>query len=101
MRDEFAFIQIITPDHSGNKNFIFDVIVAQSVNWVFVLIENIELVTEYLNYLLRVGESNAKIVIVGSMTYHHDAPSTIQSATGIFGPFWEPIHRTIDVPEEG
>ena len=70
----------------------FNLLYSPGADWVFVLNEDTILDADCLKELINVGESDPLIGIVGPMVYHYDEPEIIQSAGGIFGPFWSAQH---------
>jgi GT2 family glycosyltransferase len=59
---------------------------------VFVLNEDTILATDCLSRLVKTGESDSTIGVVGPMVYHHNTPDVIQSAGGLLGSRWASIH---------
>jgi GT2 family glycosyltransferase len=73
----------------------------QGADWVFVLNEDTILAPDCLDHLIKVGECDDQIGIVGPMVYHHDEPDVIQSAGGKLGPNWESLHLAQNEPDRG
>ncbi len=105
IRSSFPGVQIIQLEenlgYAGNNNVGIQAALEEGADWVFVLNEDTVLDPECLSNLVKVGESDPKIGILGPMVYHHDEPEVIQSAGGIFGPYWESIHLAKNEPDKG
>jgi len=78
--------------YAGNNNVGVEEAIKQGADWVFVLNEDTILDPECLTELVKVGESDPKIGIVGPMVYHHNEPDVIQSAGGMLGKYWQSQH---------
>ncbi len=78
--------------YAGNNNIGIEAALAQGADWVFVLNEDTILDPECLSNLIKAGESDSQIGIVGPMVYHHNEPDIIQSAGGILSKRWDSIH---------
>lgn len=87
--------------YAGNNNVGIEIAMKQDADWVFVLNEDIVLDSECLAKLIEVGESDARIGILGPLVYHHDEPTVIQSAGGMLGEYWESIHLGKDDVDQG
>jgi GT2 family glycosyltransferase len=87
--------------YAGNNNVGIRAALDQGADWVFVLNEDTILAPDCIRHLIAVGESDARIGIVGPMVYHHDEPGVIQSAGGLLGSYWEGIHIAKDEPDIG
>lgn len=87
--------------YAGNNNVGIVEAVAQGAEWVFVLNEDTILAPDCLAEMVRVGESDPHIGIVGPMVYHHNEPEVIQSAGGALGPHWESRHIAQNEPDNG
>ncbi len=87
--------------YAGNNNVGIRTAVAQDAAWVFVLNEDTILAPDCLTNMIAVGESDPQIGILGPLVYHHDEPNIIQSAGGVFGPYWESIHLAQNEPDQG
>ena len=78
--------------YAGNNNVGIKEAIKQGADWVLVLNEDTILAPDCLAELIKVGESNSKIGIVGPMVYHHNEPGVIQSAGGMLGKYWQSQH---------
>lgn len=87
--------------YAGNNNVGIVEAVAQGAEWVFVLNEDTILDPDCLTEMVRVGESDPGIGIVGPMVYHHNEPAVIQSAGGSLGPNWESRHIAQNEADNG
>ncbi len=92
----FPDIQIINLienlGYAGNNNVGIVEAIKQGADWVLVLNEDTILDPGCLAELVKVGEDDPKIGIVGPMVYHHDEPDIIQSAGGMLGRYWQSQH---------
>ena len=78
--------------YAGNNNVGIEEAIKQGADWVLVLNEDTILDPGCLAELVKVGESDPKIGIVGPMVYHHNEPDVIQSAGGMLGKYWQSQH---------
>ncbi|HEX9373632.1 MAG TPA: glycosyltransferase family 2 protein, partial [Roseiflexaceae bacterium] len=105
IRSAFPAVQIIelseNRGYAGNNNVGIQAALDQGADWVFVLNEDTILDPQCLAHLCRVGESDARIGIVGPMVYHHDEPTVIQSAGGKLGRYWDSWHIAQNTPDTG
>lgn len=96
IEEQYPEVQIISLEdnrgYAGNNNVGIDAALTQGADWVFVLNEDIILAPDCLDELIKVGESNPKIGIVGPLVYHDDEPEIIQSAGGVIDNFWQSMH---------
>lgn len=105
IRTGFPAVHIISltsnRGYAGNNNVGIEAAMGIGADWVFVLNEDTVVDAACLEHLVRIGESDPQIGIVGPMVYHHDEPDVIQSAGGLLGPTWESIHAGRDEPDRG
>ncbi len=105
IHDAFPEVQIISLEenlgYAGNNNAGIQAALDQGAEWVFVLNEDTVLERECLMHLIKVGESDENIGILGPMVYHHAEPHVIQSAGGLFGARWEAYHLAKDEEDSG
>lgn len=87
--------------YAGNNNVGIRKALAEGAEWVFVLNEDTVLDPMCLGHLIAVGESDARIGIVGPLVYHHDEPGIIQSAGGGMSTRWEGFHHGQNEPDRG
>ncbi len=87
--------------YAGNNNVGIVLALSRGADWVFVLNEDTVVDPDCLAELVRVGEGDEKVGIVGPMVYHYGKPWVIQSAGGKFGLCWESIHIARDEPDVG
>ena len=96
IRSAFPAVQILelteNLGYAGNNNVGINAALEQGADWVLVLNEDTMVGPECLAELVRVGESDPRIGIVGPMVYHHSEPTVIQSAGGRLGRNWESQH---------
>jgi len=96
VRSAFPDVQIINLNvnlgYAGNNNVGIEEAIKQGANWVLVLNEDTILDPDCMTELIKVGESDPKIGIVGPMVYHHNEPNVIQSAGGVLGKYWQSQH---------
>lgn len=78
--------------YAGNNNVGIAEAVTQGADWVLVLNEDTILAPDCFKHLSAVGESDARIGIVGPLVYHADEPRVIQSAGGQLDVHWNSIH---------
>jgi len=78
--------------YAGNNNVGIEEAIKRGADWVLVLNEDTILDPDCLTELVKVGENDPKIGIVGPMVYHYDEPNIIQSAGGILGKYWQSRH---------
>jgi GT2 family glycosyltransferase len=87
--------------YAGNNNVGIKIAMEMGADWVFVLNEDTVLDENCLACLVEAAESDPKIGIAGPMVYHFDEPEYIQSAGGMFGPYWQSMHLSKDEPDRG
>lgn len=87
--------------YAGNNNVGIVEAMAQEAAWVFVLNEDTILAPDCLAEMVRIGESDPRIGIVGPMVYHYDEPQVIQSAGGALSANWESCHIAQNEPDTG
>jgi len=96
IRSSFPDMQIINLTenlgYAGNNNVGIEEAIKRGADWVLVLNEDTILDPGCLAELVKVGESDPKIGIVGPMVYHHNEPGVIQSAGGVLGKYWQSQH---------
>jgi GT2 family glycosyltransferase len=87
--------------YAGNNNVGLRSALDQDAAWVFVLNEDTIVHADCLAELVRVGESDGRIGVVGPLVYHHSEPGVIQSAGGELGARWESRHAGQNEPDTG
>jgi len=87
--------------YAGNNNVGIAYALDQGADWIFVLNEDTVLAPDSLEMLVKAGESDPEIGIVGPMVYHYHTPDVIQSAGGVLGPYWDSIHLGRDQKDRG
>jgi GT2 family glycosyltransferase len=96
IRSAFPNVQIINLTknlgYAGNNNVGIEEAIKQGADWVLVLNEDTILDPDCLAELVKIGDSDPKIGIVGPMVYHHNEPDVIQSAGGMLGKYWQSQH---------
>ena len=96
IRSSFPDTQIINLTenlgYAGNNNVGIEEAIKRGADWVLVLNEDTILDPGCLAELVKVGENDPKIGIVGPMVYHHNEPGVIQSAGGVLGKYWQSQH---------
>ena len=78
--------------YAGNNNVGIRLALKENPDWILLLNEDTVLHAECLSHLVRCGESDPSIGIVGPMVYHFDSPEVIQSAGGTLSTYWESSH---------
>ena len=73
----------------------------QGAEWVFVLNEDTIVAEDCLARLVKAGQNDPRIGIVGPMVYHHNEPDTIQSAGGKIGKDWQTWHIAQNEKDQG
>jgi GT2 family glycosyltransferase len=96
VRFAFPDVQIINLvenlGYAGNNNVGIEEALNGGADWVLVLNEDTILDPNCITELVKVGESDPKIGIVGPMVYHYNEPKVIQSAGGMLGKYWQSQH---------
>jgi GT2 family glycosyltransferase len=87
--------------YAGNNNVGIKAALAQGAEWVFVLNEDTIVAEDCLAQLVKVGQSDPRIGIVGPMVYHHNEPNLIQSAGGKMGRYWQVWHIAQNEEDQG
>lgn len=105
IRAEFPEVEIIAigenQGYAGNNNVGIEAALQQGADWVFVLNEDTVLAPDCLENLIREGEANPQIGILGPMVYHHDEPGIIQSAGAMLTKYWAGVHLGQNEPDQG
>ena len=78
--------------YAGNNNIGIQAAMDQGAEWIFVLNDDVILDRECISELIKVGQEDPAIGVLGPLVYHHGEPSVIQSAGGMLGKYWESIH---------
>lgn len=101
----FPYVQVINltenRGYAGNNNIGIEKAIRQGADWVLVLNEDTILDPDCLIELVKVGESDSKIGIVGPLVYHHNEPNIIQSAGGVLGKYWQSNHLGQNEVDQG
>jgi len=87
--------------YAGNNNLGLRAAVRGGADWVLVLNDDVELDPRCIEKMLGVGESDARIGMVGPRLYHHDEPTVIQSGGGLFDANWRASHALQNVRDDG
>lgn len=87
--------------YAGNNDVGIHAALEQGADWVFVLNEDTILDKDCIENLVKVGESDPKIGIVGPMVYHFDEPNIIQSAGGVFDKYLRVSHLSQNQADTG
>jgi len=102
---EFPDVEIVpiveNLGYAGNNNVGIQVALDQGADWIFVLNEDTVMAPDCLEELIRVGEENIEIGILGPLVYHHDEPEIIQTAGGMLTKFWDGFHLAENEPDQG
>ena len=105
IRHAFPTVQVIeltdNLGYAGNNNVGIQAAMDQHADWIFILNEDTILETDCLENLVRLGESDSQIGMVGPMVYHHDEPNMIQSAGGHVNRYWIATHDGQDELDRG
>ncbi len=103
--EHFPEVQIIpltaNLGYAGNNNVGIMAALELGADWVFVLNEDTILAPDCIERLVEAGTQDQRLGIVGPMVYHHDEPTTIQSAGGRIGPYWNAWHLAQKEPDQG
>lgn len=78
--------------YAGNNNVGIRAALEAGAEWVLVLNEDTILAPDCLERLVKLGERDPQIGIVGPMVYHFNEPQIIQSAGGKMTPGWVSVH---------
>jgi GT2 family glycosyltransferase len=96
VRAAFPDVEIIRIEtdkgYAGNNNVGIKRALGYQPEWILVLNEDCVLDPMCLGHLVRAGDADRTVGMVGPMVFHHDEPGVIQSAGGRLGPLWESIH---------
>lgn len=87
--------------YAGNNNRGIHAALEQGADWVFVLNEDTTLAPDCIEKLIRVGQTDEKIGVLGPLVYHHNEPQVIQSAGGWLNHIWESGHSGQNEPDQG
>jgi GT2 family glycosyltransferase len=87
--------------YAGNNNIGIKAAIDHGAEWVLVLNDDTILDPLCLSTLIKVGESDKNIGILGPMVYHYDEPQVIQSAGGVLGKYWLATHLGKDETDSG
>lgn len=105
IRASFPAVQVIelaeNRGYAGNNNVGIQAALDQHADWIFVLNEDTCLAPDCFEQLVKLGESDPQIGMVGPMVYHHDEPDMIQSAGGFMNRNWEAGHIGKDEKDQG
>ena len=105
IRSAFPQTQVIELEHNlgyaGNNNAGVRAALDLGADWVFVLNEDTLLAPDCLEELVRVGESDLQIGVLGPMVYHYDEPGMIQSAGGKISKNWQAWHLAQNEADQG
>jgi len=101
----FPKVQIIELEknlgYAGNNNVGITAALVQGADWVFVLNEDTIVAEDCLAKLVKAGQSDPRIGILGPMVYHHNEPNIIQSAGGLMGKDWRAWHIAQNEKDQG
>lgn len=105
IRSEFPQTQVIELEknlgYAGNNNAGIQAALDMGAGWVFILNEDTLLAPDCLAEMVRVGESDIHVGILGPMVYHYDEPGVIQSAGGKIGKNWQTWHLAQNEADQG
>jgi GT2 family glycosyltransferase len=87
--------------YAGNNNVGLQAALTKEADWILILNDDTVLASTCLAQMVRAGESDPNIGIVGPMVYHFDEPEVIQSAGGMLGKKWQSIHLGKDEIDQG
>jgi GT2 family glycosyltransferase len=87
--------------YAGNNNWGIRAALALGAAWVLVLNEDTVLAPECLEALMRAGEADGRIGMVGPLLYHHSDPRRIQSAGGVLTKRWKLSHAGFNALDAG
>jgi len=105
IQNEFSNVQIVKLEknlgYTGNNNVGFQKALEQGADWVLVLNEDTTMAPDCIDLLVKAGERDEKIGIVGPMVYHYDEPEVIQSAGAEMDRLWKSRHRGMNEDDQG
>lgn len=105
VRARFPGVELIELEenrgYAGNNNVGIQRALDMGADWVCVLNEDVVLDPHGLEVMVRVGEGDPRIGVVGPIVYHHDEPGVIQSAGGGLTRWWEGFHWGQNEPDRG
>lgn len=78
--------------YAGNNNVGIRLALEDGADWILVLNEDTILAPDCIERMVRAGESETSVGIVGPMVYHADEPEYIQSAGGVLDNLWRATH---------
>ena len=87
--------------YAGNNNVGIRLALDCGAAWVLVLNEDTVVDPSCVSELVKVGESDERIGIVGPLVYHYQEPDIVQSAGGQLTGRWEAVHRGINERDTG
>lgn len=102
---EFPAVEILplmeNRGYAGNNNVWIEAALARGADWVFVLNEDTLLAPTCIAELVRAGEADPQIGVVGPKVLHFDEPKVIQSAGGRMDRYWRSSHLGQNEPDAG
>lgn len=87
--------------YAGNNNVGIRAALEAGAEWVLVLNEDTVLAPDCLEQMVKLGEQDPQIGIVGPMVYHFNEPQIIQSAGGKMTPGWVSVHLSQNELDSG
>ena len=87
--------------YAGNNNVGIRAALEAGAEWVLVLNEDTVLAPDCLEQMVKLGEQDPQIGIVGPMVYHFNEPQIIQSAGGKMTPRWVSVHLSQNELDSG
>ncbi len=87
--------------YAGNNNVGIEAALARGADWVLVLNEDTLLDPTCVAALVRAGEADPQIGVVGPKVLHFDEPQVIQSAGGRMDRYWRSAHLGQNEPDAG
>lgn len=87
--------------YAGNNNVGIQAALEQGADWVFLLNEDAVVAPDALEALVACAEARPDVGIAGPIVYHSSDPTRIQSAGGMLGSNWLPVHIGQNEPDRG
>jgi GT2 family glycosyltransferase len=87
--------------YTGGNNAGIRKLLQQKVDWILLLNNDAWLAADALDEMVRLGENDAAIGIIGPQVYHAEPPNMIQSAGGLVDRTWKSTHRGMNQIDQG
>ena len=87
--------------YAGNNNVGIQLAVERQSDWMLILNEDTFLDPKCISELVKCGQMDPAIGIVGPLVYHYDEPEVIQTAGAEMDPHWLSRHRSMNEKDMG